>query len=145
MIRRLNLRKVELRDLAKWGSGHIYWAFNHVLSAIPGALLAVPTHLVIGSLRDVPALCPVPYTDALAVLDEQRRVTYADVLELALADQVQLEQLQAIVGPGCWLSGSLPELRSRIYRHENGTRLAVANELVLNEKSRSTHAEDTPS
>ncbi len=133
--------KVDLALIAEWGRGFAYWAYEYVLAARPGALLAVPVHLVDGPLKDVPALCPVPYDQALAVLDYEKRIAFSDVLELSLLPDAGWPLVSAMAGEGGWFAGALPELRSRVYCHEHGTRLAVANELIAHERARAVHGQ----
>lgn len=125
--------RVAVAEIVSWGGGNAFWAYDHVMAAIPGSILLVPVHRVVGSLRDLCALCPVPYESALAVIDERRQLDYRDLLQVELDDQVRWAVVEQLLGQGAWFVARLPEFRSRVYLHQSGARLAVADELVFRE------------
>lgn len=131
----LPLHRISLREISNWG-GEAFWVYDHVLAARPGALLLVPVHLVDGSLKDLCALCPVPFESALAVMDQDKRLAFRDLVQLQLAEQARWPLVQELTGPGLWHAAQLPELRSTVYLHEFGTRLAVVDEFRITETVR---------
>ena len=133
--------RIALKDVAAWGNGQVFWVYEHVMAAIAGAILMVPVRLVDGSLRDVCALCPVPYQSALAVMDQERALAFEDVIALDLAPETRWPMVQAMAGEGAWFGAPLPEFKSRVYLHEHGTRLAVADEFLVRETLRSRHGQ----
>lgn len=137
MNARVNDVRVPLDAIAGWGTqGEAFWAYDFVMAAMPGGILMVPVHRVVGSLRNVCALCPVPYESALAVIDEDGRLQYEDLLAVELVPEAKWSLVDALAGPGTWFAAHLAEFRSRVLRHESGLRLAVAEEFVLRSSSR---------
>lgn len=133
--------RVDVSAIAGWAGGQAFWAYDHIMAAIPGAIFMVPVHRVLGSLRELCALCPVPYETALAVIDQGQALEYEDVLGVELVEGVRWPMVVEAVGEGAWFVAPLRELRSRVYRHESGARLAVANEFVLRETLRRSYGQ----
>ena len=137
----MSATRVPLKHIADWGSGEAFWVYDHVLAARPGALLMVPVHLVEGGLNDLCALCPVPYEGALAVMDQERRLVFEDLVDVDMLSPARWTLVQAMAGDGCWFGAYLPEMKSMVFRHEHGLRLAVAEELVLSQSLRGRYGE----
>ncbi len=131
--------RVVLSHILEWGRGEAYWVYDHVVAAKAGALLMVPAGIVDGSLKGLCALCPVPYESALAVMDQAGTLDFADVLALELAAPAAWPFVREMAGQGAWFAARLAEFRSRVYRHELGTRLAVADEFLVRETLRRSH------
>lgn len=98
-------------------------AFGHALSAGPGVLVAAPLHFVDGSLRDLVDACPVPWSEACAVLDTRPAVT------VNLADpgfSQAVHQLAALECDG-WRFSALPELQALVFINDMiGLRVALS-------------------
>ncbi|WP_374347707.1 hypothetical protein [Chitinimonas sp.] len=60
------------------GGCRCYRAFNHLLAAGPGWLLAVPLYLLRGEFAQLVDGCPVPHDEVLALIDDipRQRVMY---------------------------------------------------------------------
>lgn len=138
------MSRAPITAIAAWGHGRAFWVFDHVMAAIPGGMLLAPVPMVEGSLRELCALCPVPYESALAVIDQDGRLPFTELLELQLEPQARWPLVQRIAGEGLWRASRLADYRCRVYHHESGLRLAVADEFLIREKTRGSYAETAP-
>ncbi|MGD9954251.1 MAG: hypothetical protein AB7S87_16900 [Burkholderiales bacterium] len=130
-------RGVLLEHIASWGGGAVYWAFDTLIAVRPGAMLLLPARKAVGDLRLAIAACPVSYESVLAALDPGH--PWRPVVDLDVSPAVAFAQVHAMAGPGGWSGAPLPTFKSRLYQHDVGLRLAVAQDLIRNENGRSHH------
>lgn len=112
--------------------------------AWPGAILAVPTHLLIGDLRRMDTKCPAPWEDVLAVMDKPQPVPVAEYMDgIRPLPGSRFADVAGIVTeaggePGAWFvhaaswfaPGSIEQKKVRVFSHDCGVRLGVTLDLI---------------
>ncbi len=84
--------------------GHVYRAFGNLLAAKAGELLLVPMGLTTGDLRQITDGCPVPWSEAWAVLDSLPQDDAIPLTPEALCDGFAA---LALITPYGWISDEI--------------------------------------
>jgi hypothetical protein len=119
---------VAVSDMLRWGSGRLFWAFQHLIAARPGSVLLLPDRKALGALAAAQEACPVPYEQVLAALDPA--LAWRPVVGIDAAAFSGFLEAHAMAGPGPWDAARLEQLPAFVLRHVGGLRLAIAQDLI---------------
>lgn len=111
------------------GDGRVWRAFDHLIAAGAGRLLCVPLHLARGELTGVVDGCPVPWEEALVVIDAP--FAAHPLAPACPADPPLLQALRLAVPWGWgqdWIRFGRGTSPVRRIGHESGLRYAVVED-----------------
>lgn len=106
-------------------------AFGHALSASHGMVVAAPLSVVDGKLTDMIDGCPIPWSEACALIETTPSVS---VNPADPGFSARVHQLAALAGEG-WRFSALPELRALVFGHDTGLRVALAMDLSFSKEA----------
>ncbi|EEG08195.1 hypothetical protein [Pseudogulbenkiania ferrooxidans] len=106
----------------------VYRSFGHAIVAEPGLVAVAPLSSLDGSLQGMVDGCPVPWTEAWAVIDTPTR-SEVDLggIDFAPAAVKRLAEMDR----AGWALGVLPELKAVLFGHDCGLKVAIAADLVF--------------
>lgn len=122
--------RVHVCQLAPFsGDGRLYWAFDHLIAARPGAILLVPLYVVLGQIEGALHGCPAPWDEICDVLQAER--SHAAPADVRGAGSAMVAAL-ADLAPEMWLEDRIltgGAIAAR-YTHVSGITFAVAPDMA---------------